>query len=195
MAVKTNDWIIASFALWAGDWCYLERFIQKESQKSNIEGIDDLISRMNENQINRYKRNLKQFKKEKGLKKYPVIETDHIRSTIWYVSNFEYCMRGYLTDLNNEDEFFRHLGYLGYPDIFVESKTHFLPYTSVINTGKNGNCITRVDEMGLIESSYLICESDPETRSTLSIEHFIEILTKFDDGKPRYSIQELSSID
>jgi len=192
MAVTTNDWIIASFALWAGDWCYLEKFIKKESQKSDSEGIDDLLSRMNKNQIKRFNRNLQQFNKEKGLKKYPVIETDHIRSTIWYVSDFEYCLRGYLKVLSKENEFFRRLSH---QDLFVKNEPHFLPYTSVFNTGKNGNCITRIDEMGLIESSYHICESDPEKRNTHAIEHFMEILTKLDTGEARYSIQELSSVD
>jgi hypothetical protein len=195
MAVTTNDWIIASFALWAGDWCYLEKFIKKESQKSDSKGIDDLVSRMNKNQIKRFKRNFQQFNKEKGLKKYPVIETDYIRSTIWHVSDFEYCMRGYLTDLTSENEFFRRLGYFSQQDIFVEGESHFLPYNSVINTGKNGNCITRIDEMGLIESSYHICESDPEIRNTQAIKHFMEILQKLDPGEPRYSIQELASVD
>jgi hypothetical protein len=195
MSAESHDLIVASFALWAGDWAYLNTLIKRGSldknNKNSRHDFDDFILRTNENQFNRYKKKRSLFLKDKGLTKYLILETDHIRSTIWYVSNFEYCMKGYLKDLTWEKDFF---SFAYHPHNFetAQEKNMEPPmFSTEWISGKNGNCITRIDEMGLIESTYYICDFDLETRQQNAKKHFTEILMKFNDGVPQLRTTEL----
>jgi len=197
MAVISHDLTVASFALWAGDWCYLDTLIEKDSVNNaegrSEEGIENLIRRFSKDQLNHYQKKRSLFLKEGGLSKYLVLETEHIRSTIWYISDFEYCMRGYLKDLQYEYKFFSCIS----PSHDLESIKDYNVEPSrlsvVWKSGKNKNCITRIDEMGLIESIYYICDFDIQTRQKKALEHFTEVLRKFNDGDPKYSLQELKN--
>jgi hypothetical protein len=194
MTAQSHDLIVASFALWAGDWCYLDRLIKENLLKTEREksvGFDDLFSRLKKSQLNRYKKKRDLFIKEKGLTKFPILETDHIRSTIWYVSDFEYSLKGYLKDLTWEKDFFNNV----HPTTILElppEKTMKMPrFSTVWRTGKNNNCVTRIDDMGLIESTFYICNFDLEKRQKCAEEHFKDVLMKFNDGILRSMTVEL----
>ena len=194
-ATTTHNWIVASFALWAGDWCYLEKFINNDSLDDRHENVrddyDKLISRMNKHQLDRFKEKRDILLKSKGLKKYPILKTDHLRATVWQVSDFEYCMRGYITDLSREKEIFKTIHQFSNRESDHDNIIDLPNFSTVWTLGKNGNCITRIDEMGLIESTYYICDSDLETRQRYATERFTEVLTRFNDGAPEFSFQEL----
>ena len=129
--------------------------------------------------------------KENGLTKFPILETDHIRSTIWYVSDFEYCMKGYLKDLTWEKHFFDYIHQKSDYEISEKLKIEMPRFSTVWRTGKNGNCITRIDNMGLIDSTFYICNFDLQKRHQCAEDHFKKILTKFQDGIPRSMTVEL----
>lgn len=197
MAVELNDFIVTSFALWAGDWCYLDTLIEKDSgnvdERSSREGFDNLILRFSKDQQNHYQKKRSLFLKEKGLSKYLILETKHIRSTIWYVSDFEYCMRGYLKDLQYGNKFFGYVSPIHNLELSPKDKIEQPRLSNIWKSGKNENCITRIDEMGLIESIYYICDFDIQTRQQKALDHFMEVLRKFNDGEPKQSLQELKN--
>jgi len=194
-ATTTNDWIVASFAVWAGDWCYLEKFINNDSLDDRHEGgqddYDNLLSRMNKNQLDRYKKKRDIFLKSKGLKKYPILKTDHLRATVWQVSDFEYCMRGYIADLSREKEIFKTIHQFSNRESDHQNKIDLPNLSTVWSLDKNGNCITRIDEMGLIECTCFVCVGDPKTRQRYAKERFEEIMSRFNDGAPEFVFQEL----
>jgi len=194
MTVQSHDLIVASFALWAGDWGYLDRLIEENLPKDKSEkrdGFEDLFSRLKKSQLNRYKKKRDLFIKERGLTKYPILETDHIRSTIWYVSDFEYCMKGYLKDLSWERHFFDHIHPKSDYEISKKLKMEIPRFSTVWKTGNHGNCITRIDDIGLIDSTFYICNFDSQKRQQCAGDHFKDILTKFQDGIPRSMTIEL----
>jgi len=194
MTAQSHDVIVASFALWAGDWCYLDRLIEEnliKIEREKKEGFDDLFSRLKKSQLNRYKKKRDLFIKEKGLTKFPILETDHIRSTIWYVSDFEYCLKGYLKDLTWEKVFIDQMHLTSALISPTENKMEKSRFSTVWRTGKNKNCITRIDDMGLIESNIYICNFDLKERQQCAKDHFKEVLMNFNDGILRSMTVEL----
>lgn len=194
MNAESHDLIVASFALWAGDWCYLDRLIEEnllKNESEKREGFDDLFSCLKKSQLTRYKKKRDIFIKEKGLTKFPILETDHIRSTIWHVSEFEYCMKGYLKDLSWEKVFFNHVHPTFSLEIPPEKTMKVSKFSTVWRTGKNDNCVTRIDDMGLIESTFYICNFDLKKRHQCAEDIFKGVLMKFNDGILRSMTVEL----
>lgn len=187
MTVVNERLILESFAVWAEDYSYLkslfdERFdtTQKEEEKNIFLPLFRLLE--NEN-FNDFERN-EQIRSKEGMNKTPkIIETEHIRATIWKISDFEYRMRGYLKKLEWETNFFENLSQLQLKqtstDVSIEGVKNKFQF------GRKRNCIVTVSEIGLFEGFYYICEVNPKRKRQKIIQAFKRVLRSFNDGQVR----------
>ena len=122
MAAKTDDFIVASFALWAGDFSFFEKVMKDFSppwETSSIErGVDspaDVIRYVGALRLRQYWQKKGEFKKlaaeyeEQGLHidETPyVLEVQHLRAAVWRISEREFAMYAYLSDLTWEKQLF-----------------------------------------------------------------------------------------
>jgi hypothetical protein len=123
MAADHDPFLIASFALWAGDFRYFETLMRKFASPrqtlSLLEGIDSpedimravgtlrlrqLLQRRSE--FNRLlAQPLRDFRRE--LSDDPLtIESAHLRAAVWRTDSREFVMQAYLTDLDWQDRLF-----------------------------------------------------------------------------------------
>lgn len=122
MSVETDNFIRATFALWAGDFEYAEALLTPYSNSpsldSDAESPDDLIKRtagLRLRQLRYKKREFKVLAGEYGLRTPvqatpAVLETRHMRGALWRLGTREFNLRAYLTDLS-WDEKMLHLAH------------------------------------------------------------------------------------
>jgi hypothetical protein len=196
MTVKPDFFTVASFALWAGDYRYLDEIIEKISRgepESILENSPEaIIERIGRENLAEYKKKRDKQTNNKSIKIDEVFETDNLRAKIWQVSEFEYCLRGYLKSFENENKFFSHINPESFPFLkYIDTKKPEKFQRKQRSLGKashldhNRHCIIRIDEMGLIESTFFICENDSEIKLKKVISCFIDVLTELNDGEVR----------
>lgn len=119
MSVDTNNFIVATFALWAGDFEYAETLLSPYAHvpalNGAVESPDDLIKRtgaLRLRQLRQKKGEFKELAAEYGLRN-PVVAnptvlvTNHLRGALWRLSAREFELRAYLIDLTWEESLFR----------------------------------------------------------------------------------------
>lgn len=122
MAAKTDNFIVASFALWAGDFAFFERMMKDFSRPRETPSIEkgtdspeDIIRYVGALRLRQYWQKRGEFKKlaaeyeKQGLQvdeKPYVLETQHLRAAVWRINEREFSMYGYLSDLAWERELF-----------------------------------------------------------------------------------------
>ena len=123
MGVETDKYIVASFAIWAGDFVYFEKLLSEFSPPHKIkrkihEQVQDPI------EIIRWAgaKRLRQLRQKKGefrnivaeykklgfdLSDRPLIlETMNLRSTLWRIGERDFLLQGYLKDFKWQKELF-----------------------------------------------------------------------------------------
>jgi len=122
MAAKTDKFIIATFALWAGDFEYFEKLLREFSKPFNIPQIADAVETAEDVIRDTGARRLRQFRQKKGefrklvlefaergveiTDRPMVVEVTHMRGTIWRIGEREFVMQAYLKDLSWENDLF-----------------------------------------------------------------------------------------
>jgi hypothetical protein len=194
MTVKPDFFTVASFALWAGDYRYLDEIIEKISKgepESILENSPEaIIERIGRENLAEYKKKRDKHTNNKSIKFDEVFETDNLRAKIWQVSEFEYCLRGYLKTLNEENKFFSRINPESFPFFkYIDNKKPENYQRKQRSLGKarhldhNKHCLIRIDEMGLIESTFFVCENDSEIKKKKVISCFKDVLTELNDGE------------
>jgi hypothetical protein len=119
MSVDTDNFIVATFALWAGDFEYAETLLKRYSNapalNGAVESADDLIRRtgaLRLRQLRQKKREFKLLAAEHGLRnpvqaKPTVLVTNHLRGALWRLGAREFELRAYLIDLTWEESLLR----------------------------------------------------------------------------------------
>jgi len=119
MSVDTNNFIVATFALWAGDFEYAEtllsRYAHVPALNGAVESPDDLIRRTSAlrlRQLRQKKGEFKELAAEHGLRNPvlanpTVLVTNHLRGALWRTSAREFDLRAYLTDLTWDESLLR----------------------------------------------------------------------------------------
>jgi hypothetical protein len=119
MNVDTDNFIVATFALWAGDFEYAETLLSRYGNAPPLDGAvestNDLIRRtgaLRLRQMRQKKGEFKQLAAEYGLKNPvlanpTVLVTNHLRGALWRIDAREFNLRAYLTDLTWEESLLR----------------------------------------------------------------------------------------
>ena len=122
MAAETDKFVVASTALWAGDFYHFEtlmgKFVSQRGPRSSREGVKDpeaIMMTTGEIRLRQLWQKRGEFRKlaksqgregNKLTDKPIVLETVHLRATLWRTGAREFLMQGYLTDLGYENELF-----------------------------------------------------------------------------------------
>lgn len=122
MPANTDKFVIATFALWAGDFDFFEQLLREFSPPrdsppidGHIESPEDLIKASGALRLRQLWQKRGEFKKlsqeyqRQGLElsdKPLILKTSHLRATVWRTSERAFSMQAYLTDLSWQDEFF-----------------------------------------------------------------------------------------
>lgn len=122
MPADTDNFIIAMFALWAGDFRYFDQLLKRfsspwetPSTQEHPESPEDIIRTIGALRLRQLWQRRGEFKRfaagyviEGGeLMEEPLIlETRHLRSTVWRVDDREFLLQAYLKDLAWQDELF-----------------------------------------------------------------------------------------
>ena len=119
MPVDAENFITATFALWAGDFEYAEQLLSRYSNESPlkdaVESPDDLIRRtaaLRLRQLRQKKGEFKSLAAEQGLRSPvqanpAVLETKHLRGALWRLGAREFNLCAYLTDLSWHENMLR----------------------------------------------------------------------------------------
>ena len=115
MGVDTDNFIVATFALWAGDFKYAETLLSRYSNAPALNGLvespDDLIRRTGALRLRQLRQKKGEFKllaAENGVRNPvqanpTVLETKHLRGAVWRIDAREFDLRAYLKDLSWEE--------------------------------------------------------------------------------------------
>lgn len=122
MAAETDKFVIATCALWAGDFAYFEELLQEFSPPHVTPPIDDgakvpvdFIRATGALRLRQFWQKRGEFKKlaaelsRQGIDltdKPAILETKHLRATVWRVGEREFQFQGYLTDLAWQEALF-----------------------------------------------------------------------------------------
>jgi hypothetical protein len=119
MSVDTDNFIMATFALWAGDFEYAETLLSRYANvpplNGAVESPDDLIRRTSALRLRQLRQKKGEFKllaAEHGLRNPvlpnpTVLVTNHLRGALWRLGAREFDLRAYLTDLTWEENLLR----------------------------------------------------------------------------------------
>src|SRR6185295_2430040 len=119
MSVDTDNFIVATFALWAGDFEYAETLLSRYSNAAPLNGIvespDELIRRTGALRLRQLRQKKGEFKllaAEYGLRNPvaanpTILVTNHLRGALWRMDARELDLRAYLTDLSWEENLLR----------------------------------------------------------------------------------------
>ena len=124
MAAETDTFVVASAALWAGDFYYFEtlmgKFVSQRGPQSSRDEVKDpeaIIMRTGEIRLKQLWQKRGEFRKlarsqiregDMQTDKPIILETVHLRATVWRTGTREFLMQGYLTDLGFENRFFEN---------------------------------------------------------------------------------------
>ena len=122
MPAETDKFIIASFALWAGDFEYCEKLLRAYSNPSDVAPIEDgaeipedfirATGALRLRQLWQKRGEFKKLTKEYGNQgveitdKPTILETKHLRATLWRTGAREFMMQGYLKELSWQEGLF-----------------------------------------------------------------------------------------
>lgn len=122
MAAETEQFIIATFALWAGDFGFVEENLREFSPPYNTPSIDegaespeDFIRATGALRLRQLWQKRGEFKKlaaeyadhDVEITDKPIIlETKHLRATLWRTGEREFVMQGYLKELSWQNRLF-----------------------------------------------------------------------------------------
>jgi hypothetical protein len=120
MSAETEKFIVATFALWAGDFKQVEKLLgeysppaRTQTLDSDIESPEDLIRRTGALRLRQLRQKKGEFKNlareyqsgDSVLRSDPLIlETDNLRSALWRVSSREFHLYAYLKNLDRQNE-------------------------------------------------------------------------------------------
>jgi len=212
MPADTDRFIVATFALWAGDFAFFEQLLREFSSprsapslEDDLESPEDLIRATGALRLRQFRQKRGEFKRlaaeylgqgfeiaERSL----VLETKHLRGTIWRIGEREFSLQAYLKDLTWEEELFalarREAARNALPQRISQAETESPSLSpaehSVQGSGATwtviGNPFMQVEltDLGLVEVSVLWTESRlPE--SVEEIQHPLsQLLARLDEG-------------
>jgi hypothetical protein len=123
MGAETDQFIVATFALWAGDFDYVESLLGQYSPPAKtskisdvIESPEELIRRTGALRLRQIWQKKGEFKKlasayssdRGGFNSSPVIiETNNLRGALWRIGSREFQLHGYLKMLERHEEMIR----------------------------------------------------------------------------------------
>ena len=116
MAAETDNFIIATFALWAGDFAYFEQLLRGLSPPHNAPSLDQSLERPEDFLLATGGLRLRQLWQKRGefrklsleytgadieiTDKPIILETTHLRATLWRTGEREFILQSYLKDLS-----------------------------------------------------------------------------------------------
>ena len=211
MVAETDKFIIATFALWAGDFAYCEKLLREYSPPYEAGSIDegvrapeDFIRATGALRLRQLWQKRGEFKKlaaeyeHQGveLTDRPIIlETKHLRATVWRSGEREFFMQGYLKELTWQESLFtrasREASTGKTPKARTDSqKFELFGSEAVKPLGSawvvTGNPFLQVEltDMGLIEASGLWTEPLlPESAEAIT-DTFLRLLKVLDEPEP-----------
>jgi len=144
MAAETDNFIIATFALWAGDFSYCEQLLREFSLSHDAPSLDQSVERPEDFLRATGVLRLRQLWQKRGefrklsldytgtdieiTDKPIILETTHLRATLWRTGEREFLLQGYLKDLSWQSGLFEraHVHLSG----VAEKKDSILPADS-----------------------------------------------------------------
>ena len=122
MPAETDKFVIATFALWAGDFAYVEKLLREFSPPHETSLIDeaaetpeDFIRATGALRLRQLWQKRGEFKKltaeylGQGVEitdTPSILETKHLRATLWRTGEREFLMQGYLKELGWQNGLF-----------------------------------------------------------------------------------------
>jgi hypothetical protein len=123
MAVDSDKFVIASLALWAGDFANFEQQLLEYSNPRDVKHIyrsaetpEDFIKATGALRLRQFWQRRGEFKKiiseysvrETRITETPnIFETKNLRATLWRTGEREFLMKGYLKELSWQDALFK----------------------------------------------------------------------------------------
>jgi hypothetical protein len=117
MPAETDAFVIATFAMWAGDFVYAEELLRTFASRTSTtsfehaESPEDILRVSGRRRLHQLWQRRGEFRKL--ITEYPALREDpliivgkHVRGTVWRVSERSFEMYAYLTDLSWERELF-----------------------------------------------------------------------------------------
>ena len=121
MAVETDTFVIATMALWAGDFTYFRQIVRGsvyepailQSRAEGPEAIIEAVAGLRLRQLGRKRAEFKELAASLNSRQGDltdealVLQTEHLRATVWRTGPREFGLYGYLRDLKYESELFK----------------------------------------------------------------------------------------
>ncbi len=183
MTAETDRFVVASFALWAGDVAYLESLLRDYPREQRtfrsleaVEEPEEIIRIAAELRVRQLAQKRGEFNR---AVEYPlgaprmsisdrpiVIETTHLRGTVWRAGLRDFLLQGYLSSLGWETNFFDRVNSLAQPSAVSSSSPQDLiePEPAAESANRiggawaiQGNPFVQVEvtDMGLFEANAL----------------------------------------
>src|SRR6266567_4282797 len=123
MSAKSDRFIVATYALWAGDFVFAEQLLEDSGASVGTGGDDiaeELMARMARRHLRQLRRRRAEFRTlaeeystrrvGRSLSGEPlVLETPHMRATVWREGVRTFRMQSYLRDLTWESALFQNV--------------------------------------------------------------------------------------
>jgi hypothetical protein len=124
MSEKTDRFVVATYALWAGDFKYAETLLRESRESLPLFAHDkaerlpeEIFDRITKSRLGQIRRRRAEFRRlaadfeardaARALSGDPLtLETPHMRATVWQLRSREFRMQAYLTDLSWESNLF-----------------------------------------------------------------------------------------
>jgi hypothetical protein len=122
MAANTDAFVVAAFALWAGDFGYFDALMRDFAPPAKTSSDPEALERPEDvmqvtgairlRQLRQRRGEFRRFVLESGrqqisiVEQPAVLESAHLRATVWRIDDREFVMQAYLTDLAFEERLF-----------------------------------------------------------------------------------------
>ena len=213
MLADTDKFIIATFALWAGDFEHVEKLLREFSPPHETTSIDegaekpeDFIRATGALRLRQLRQKRGEFKKLAAeyanqevevTDKPTILETKHLRATLWRTGEREFVMQGYLKELRWQHSLFelahreasrhdgpkprlpRSLPYLIEPETEAQPSK---PLGVAWSIPQNPFLQVELTDLGLIEATGLWIEPRLPQNAEVIKEPFSKLLRTLDDS-------------
>ncbi len=144
MPAESDKFVVATFALWAGDVEFAEELLRDTTialrgtnRDHRVEAAEDLIratAKLRLRQLWQRRGEFRKGNRDRDLVDVPyIVPGTHIRGTVWRIGERNFEMQAYLTDLSWER------------DLFVRAQAEYAKHRSTVEIQRQGALTPRAD--------------------------------------------------
>lgn len=205
MAADTDNFVVATFALWAGDFAFADRLLRSFSPPHQVRSIDEgaehpkhIIQATGALRLRQLRQKRGEFRKlafEYGrsgtaISDTPtILETTHLRATLWRIGEREFLLQGYLKDLDWQDMLFKLASITADVERHAQNERGmFGPLGFRWALPGNPFLVVELTDLGLIEASGLWTAPALPQQAVQITARFQELLDSLDKPQTEQSL-------